>query len=64
MSTTEAAPNVVRMTYSVREAAIIIGVGAATLYRAIDRDEVRVVRVGRRVAVPKAWVDAQVGAIT
>ena len=48
-----------RLTYSVREAAAILGVGAATLYRAVGRGEVPAIPVGRRRVIPKRWVDEQ-----
>lgn len=50
----------VRRTYSVREAAAILGVGAPTLYRAIERREVPFVQIGKRLVMPKTWVDGQV----
>lgn len=49
-----------RQTYTVREAAAILGVGAATLYRAIERQEVPAIRIGRRRVVATQWVDRQV----
>jgi excisionase family DNA binding protein len=45
-----------RLTYSVREAAAILGVGAPTLYRAIEREEVPAIRIGRCRVIPKRWV--------
>jgi excisionase family DNA binding protein len=42
-----------RLTYSVREAAAILGVGAPTLYRAIEREEVPAIRIGRCRVIPK-----------
>ncbi|WP_354142504.1 helix-turn-helix domain-containing protein [Bradyrhizobium sp. NP1] len=49
-----------RRTYTVREAAAILGVGAATLYRAIERKEVPFIGIGRRRLIPRVWVDQQV----
>lgn len=49
-----------RRTYTVREAAAILGVGAPTLYRAIERNEVPFIAIGRRRLMPRVWVDAQV----
>lgn len=49
-----------RRTYTVREAAAILGVGAPTLYRAIERNEVPFIAIGRRRVIPRVWVDAQV----
>jgi excisionase family DNA binding protein len=49
-----------RRTYTVREAAAILGVGAPTLYRAIERGEVPFIAIGRRRLIPRVWVDQQV----
>ncbi|MCP4620661.1 MAG: helix-turn-helix domain-containing protein [Bradyrhizobium sp.] len=50
-----------RQTYTVREAAAILGVGAATLYRAIERGEVQAIRIGRRRVIAKWWIETQIG---
>lgn len=45
-----------RLTYSVREAAALLGVGAASLYRAINRGEIPTIRIGRRRLITVQWV--------
>lgn len=46
-----------RETRTVVEAADVIGVHHLTLRKAIARGEIRAVRVGRRVLIPKAELD-------
>jgi len=41
------------LTVSVREAAAILGVGQTAMYDAVRRGAVRVLRVGRRLRVPR-----------
>jgi excisionase family DNA binding protein len=41
-----------RQGYSVEEAAELLGVGRTLAYRAISRNEIPHVRIGRRVIVP------------
>jgi len=42
-----------RLTYSVEETAYLLGVHELTLRAAIDRGEIKTVRVGRRVLIPR-----------
>lgn len=49
-----------RRTYTVREAAAILGVGPATLYRAVERNEVPFIAIGKRRLIPRVWVDQEV----
>lgn len=46
-----------RLTSTVAEAAVEIGVHHLTLRKAIARGEIRAVRVGRRILIPKAELD-------
>ena len=50
-----------RKTYTVDEAATILGIGRTAAYAAIGRGEIRAVRVGRRLLVPRHVIDALVG---
>ena len=53
-----AAPPVERKTYSVDEVSAILGIGRASLYAAIRKGELEAIRIGHRIVVPKATVDA------
>ena len=43
-----------RRTYTVPEAAAILGIGRAAAYEAVRRGDVPSIRIGKRVVVPKA----------
>jgi len=43
-----------RLTFSVEEAAELIGVGRSAAYEAVRRGEIPVIRIGRRVLVPRS----------
>jgi excisionase family DNA binding protein len=58
MQARRADPMAERQTRTVGEAAAVVGVHPLTLRRAIARGEIRAVRVGRRVLVPLAALDA------
>jgi excisionase family DNA binding protein len=45
-------------TYSVEQAAKILGIGRNTAYEAANSGEIPTIRIGRRVLVPKVWLDA------
>ncbi|NJL06779.1 MAG: helix-turn-helix domain-containing protein [Chloroflexaceae bacterium] len=47
-------------TFSVQEAADLLGVGKATIYKAIERGEVVYSKIGRRKLLPGRWVKAMV----
>jgi excisionase family DNA binding protein len=49
--------------YSVDEVAALLGVNRLTVYSAIKRNEAPfpIVRIGRRIVVPKAAVDRMLG---
>jgi excisionase family DNA binding protein len=47
-----------RQTYSVPEAANILGVHKETLYNAIKRGEIKAIQIGRRTVISQAQLDA------
>jgi excisionase family DNA binding protein len=48
----EADSNPKRLTYSVAEAAKVLGIGKASAYEAIRRGEIPSIKFGRRILVP------------
>ncbi len=46
-----------RHTYTVEEAARILGIGRNSAYEAIHRGEIPAIRIGRRVVVPRKALD-------
>lgn len=42
-----------RQTLTVEEAAAVLGIGRNSAYQAIERGELPVIRIGRRLLVPK-----------
>ncbi len=50
-----------RLTMTVAEAAAAVGVHHLTLRKAIARGELRAVRVGRRIIVPRSALEAFLG---
>src|SRR5262245_6048647 len=48
-------------TYSVREAATMLGVGAQTMYDAIKRGEVPNAGIGDKKRIPKWWIEQRLG---
>lgn len=53
----------VRRTYTVDEAARLLGIGRATAYEAVRRGELPSLRLGRRIVIPRAALDALVGEV-
>ena len=47
-----------RLTYTVTEAARLLGVSRNTAYEAVRRGDIRAVNLGRRVLVPRDALDA------
>jgi excisionase family DNA binding protein len=45
-----------RLTVRVAEAAKLLNCNAATIYRAIERNEIPALRVGQRVSIPAWWL--------
>ena len=53
-----ATPTVIdRQTLTVEEAAALLGIGRNSAYQAIARGEIPVLRVGRRLLVPRAALE-------
>jgi excisionase family DNA binding protein len=50
-----------RRTYTVAEAALLIGVSRSTAYELVARGELRAIRLGRRWVVPVSTVAEIVG---
>lgn len=46
-----------KRTYTVEEAAALLGIGRNSTYEAIARGEVPSIRIGRRILVPKLALD-------
>jgi excisionase family DNA binding protein len=46
-----------RLAYSIREAAACLGVHPLTVRAAISRGELRTIRLGRRILIPRSAVD-------
>ena len=49
--------DVQRQTYTVKEAAKILGVGIVSAYEAIKNVEIPHIKVGRRIIIPKVALD-------
>jgi len=58
------AADVVRRTYSVEEAAALLGVSKSKVYASVRNGEMRAVQLGRRVVIPCDVIEALVGPIT
>ncbi len=50
-----------RATYTVEQAAAVIGISRAAAYEAVQRGEIPHLRIGRRIVVPKRPLDRMVG---
>lgn len=46
-----------RLTYTLQEAAQLLGVGRSAAYEAAKQGQIPVIRVGRRLLVPKVALD-------
>ena len=53
--------NVSRATYSVKEAATVLGMTADAVYNAIHRGDVPHVRIGGKILIPRARLDQMLG---
>jgi excisionase family DNA binding protein len=42
-----------RLTMTVEEAAVVLGISRATAYDAVSRGEIPCIRIGRRILIPK-----------
>lgn len=45
-----------RLTYTISEAAQAIGIGRSTIYKLINEGELPIVRLGKRVLIPRASI--------
>jgi excisionase family DNA binding protein len=52
-----------RRTYSVVEAAALLGIGRNGAYEAIARGDLPAIRLGKRLVVPKATVNRMLGIV-
>jgi len=50
-----------RLTYTVEEAATVLGISRSLAYEAVARGEVPHLRVGRRVLIPRGWLEEWIG---
>jgi excisionase family DNA binding protein len=50
-----------RLTYNVPEAAALLGVSSRLVYQLAERNEIPVVRLGRRVLIPRIAIAQLVG---
>lgn len=50
-----------RQTLTVEEAARVLGVGRNTAYEAVKHGDLPVIRIGRRMVVPKAAIERLLG---
>jgi excisionase family DNA binding protein len=46
-------------TVSVPEAASLLGIGRSSAYQAARTGEIKTIAIGRRLLVPKAWLEGQ-----
>ena len=50
-----------KLTFTVEETAKILGIGRNSAYEAVARGEIPVIRVGKRLLVPKAALEKLLG---
>ncbi len=53
-SKTKPAQQVIRLTYTVEEAACILGISRNSAYEAVRRGELPTIRIGRRILIPRS----------
>jgi len=51
-----------RRTLSIEEAAAVLGIGRSLAYDAAKRGEIPAIKIGRRLVVPRARLDAMLAA--
>jgi len=49
---------------TVEEAAAVLRIGRTAAYEAVRREEIKVLRIGRRILVPTSWLRNLVGETT
>lgn len=52
-----------RLTYTVREAAALLGISASTAYECVHRGELPAVVLGRRVLITRVTLEALLGQV-
>ena len=52
-----------RMTYTVEEAAELLGIGRSAAYEAVRNGTIKSLRFGRRIVIPRAVLEDLVGPI-
>ena len=50
-------PSSDRLTYTVKEAASVVGIGRTAAYEAVRTGALPSIRIGRRILIPKAALD-------
>jgi excisionase family DNA binding protein len=50
-----------RLTYTVSEVAALVGISRASAYELVHAGEIRAVRFGRRIVIPRAVVEELLG---
>jgi excisionase family DNA binding protein len=51
-----------KQTYNVNEISVMFGMNEDTIRRGIANKEIPVIKIGRRMVIPKAWAEKQMGA--
>lgn len=46
-----------RRTYTVEDVGRVLGIGRNSMYKAVERGDVRCIRIGKRIVIPKAEVE-------
>ena len=46
-----------RLTYTLEETALILGVSRASAYNAAKVGQIKTIGIGRRLLVPRVWLD-------
>ena len=57
-SRTEQSQPAERLTYSVEEAARLLGISRNSAYEAVRRGEIPTIRIGRRILIPRSRLEA------
>ena len=59
--------NVEKLTYSVKEAAAVVGIGYIGMYQLCNREDFPAIRIGKRIVIPKdglqRWLARQSGEV-
>jgi excisionase family DNA binding protein len=52
-----------RLTFTVEEAANLLGISRNTAYEAVRRGEIPIIRIGRRILIPRNRLEAMVNQV-